>query len=60
MNIKSGCLGAFATILFIIIFTEIFGEDPITYFKYSSLNIKIIISLIIIVFLSVFINKKYR
>jgi len=33
MNIKMGLLGLALTIIFIIIFAQIFGSDPVTFLK---------------------------
>lgn len=60
MNIKMGFLGAALTIIFIIIFTEIFGKDPITLFKDSSMTIKVIMILLLLLFTSILLRKEYK
>jgi hypothetical protein len=55
-----GFLGAALTIIFIIIFTEIFGKDPITLFKDSSMTIKVIMILLLLLFTSILLRKEYK
>lgn len=60
MKIKNGFISAFLTIIFITIFAHVFGKDPITYFKDSSLNIKIIIILFIFALLLILLRKRNK
>lgn len=60
MNIKKGFLFGALTIIFIIVFAEIFGEDPVTFFKYSSITVRVIMILVALLFIFIIAKKEYK
>lgn len=60
MNIKYGLLSGLKAIIFIVIFAEIFGKDPITYYNDSSMNIKVVIIIFILVLLFLLFKKENK
>lgn len=60
MNIKMGFLGLALTIIFIIIFAQIFGSDPVTFFKDSSMTIKVVMILLLLLLTFILVRKEYK
>lgn len=60
MNIKMGLLGVALTIIFIIIFAEIIGKDPITFFKDSSIAIKFIMIFLLLLLIFKLVKEEFK
>lgn len=59
-RISFGLLSGLSVIIFFIIFAQIFGKDPITFFKDSSMLIRVVMILSFLGFTLIVVKKEYK